>query len=226
MRRFAAQGKKMAICSAPRECIVVNEWLPFERRAEHIMVMPAKQRRWTAREVRDLIAKSPLASPRYELVGGELLVTSSPNEPHQGAVSLLLTALVEYLTRNPIGRAYTSPFDVELESNTLVQPDVFVVPTRELKRMRGKPPARELLIAAEVLSPSSLRYDLGEKRELYERRVSEYWIVDLKARRFERRRQGSEPELLVDRLEWRPAGASEAFLLDLPRYFTGVLDLP
>jgi Uma2 family endonuclease len=198
-----------------------------QRRAEHIMVMPAGQHRWTAREVRDLIAKNPLASPRYELVDGELLVTPSPNESHQGAVGLLLARLIEYLERHPIGRAYTSPFDVELEPNTIVQPDVFVVPMREVQRMRGNPPARELLVAAEVLSPSSIRYDLGKKRELYQRWVPEYWIVDVDARRFERRRQGSDQtELLVDTLEWRPADAREAFVLDLPRYFTAVLDLP
>jgi len=190
------------------------------------MAMPAGQRRWTAREVRDHIAKSPLASPRYELVDGELLVTPSPNESHQGAVARLLARLIEYLERNPIGRAYTSPFDVELEPNTIVQPDVFVVPMGELRRMRGQPPARELLIAVEVLSPSSIRHDLGKKRDLYQRQVPEYWVVDLDARRFERRRQHSDqPELLIDKLEWWPAGAYEAFVLDLPRYFTSVLDL-
>ena len=30
-------------------------------------------RRWTAREVRQLIAESPLQTPQYELVDGELL---------------------------------------------------------------------------------------------------------------------------------------------------------
>jgi hypothetical protein len=44
--------------------------------AEQIMGMPAElRRRWTAREVRQLIDESPLATPRYELVDGELLVT-------------------------------------------------------------------------------------------------------------------------------------------------------
>ena len=62
---------------------------PF-RRAEHIMGMPAVERRWTAREVRRLIGESPLQSPRYELVDGELLVTSSPNRPHQLAVAEML----------------------------------------------------------------------------------------------------------------------------------------
>ena len=130
------------------------------------MAMPAAQRRWTAREVRQLIADSPLATPRYELVDGELLVTPSPNEPHQRAVLLLVLALHEYLERNPIGQVYMSPFDVELEPDTIVQPDAFVLPMPEVERVRTEMPARELLVAAEVLSPTSRRGDRVAKRPL------------------------------------------------------------
>lgn len=190
------------------------------------MAMPATERRWTVREVRDLITRSPLATPRYELVAGALLVTPSPSESHQGAIAILLASLVEYLARNPIGRAYTSPFDVELEPNGLVQPDVFVAPMREVQRMRGKPPARELLVATEVLSPSNSRDDRVTKREYYQKHVPEYWIVDLDARLFERWRQGEDrPEIVIDVLEWRSPGANEPFQLALPRYFSTVLDL-
>src|SRR2546421_13129806 len=97
--------------------ILADDLLFPHRQAEHIMAMPATQRRWTAPEVRQLIAESPLQTPRYELVDGELLVTPSPNEPHQRAVFLLVRALGDYLERNPIGQVYTSPFDVELETN-------------------------------------------------------------------------------------------------------------
>src|SRR5436309_1934169 len=115
------------------------------------MAMPAIKRRWTAQEVRELIAENPLATPRYELVDGELLVTPSPSWPHQRAVSLLVSALVEYLTRQPVGRAATSPFDVGLEPDLVLQPDVFVVPMHEARRLLTEMPARELLVAAEVL---------------------------------------------------------------------------
>ena len=189
------------------------------------MAMPAVKRRWTAREVRQLIAESPLATPRYELVDGELLVTPSPSFPHQRAVNLLWQALNEYLKRNPVGRASTSPFDVELEPETLVQPDMFVVPMHEARRLIKEMPARELLVAAEVLSPSSGRHDRVTKRASYQRNVPEYWIVDLDARLFERWRSGEErPEVLVRMLEWHPQGAAEPFTLDLPAYFSAVFD--
>ena len=187
------------------------------------MAMPVVKRRWTAREVRQLIAESPLATPRYELVHGELLVTPSPNEPHQRAVALLLSELVEYLKRNPVGQAYASPFDVELEPESVVQPDVFVLPMAEVERVRREMPARELLVAAEVLSPSSGRYDRVDKRLLYGRYVADYWIVDLDARIVERWRPNEDrPEILVDVLEWTPARAREPFRLDLPGYFAAI----
>src|SRR5205823_11014578 len=96
-------------------CMLPDDLLFRHRRAEHIMAMPATQRRWTAHEVRQLIAESPLQTPRYELVDGELLVTPSPSFAHQRAVALLLQALHEYLQSTGIGLAITSPFDVELE---------------------------------------------------------------------------------------------------------------
>ena len=187
------------------------------------MAMPATQRRWTAREVRQLIADTPLATPRYELVDGELLVTPSPTALHQSAVGILLAALHAYLRKNSIGVAYTSPFDVELEPEALVRPDVFVVPMREARRLLTAMPARELLVAAEVMSPSSARYDKVTKRALFTRLVSEYWIVDVNARLFERWRQNDDrPEILVEAVVWHPEGAAEPFILDLPGYFADV----
>ena len=194
-----------------------------KRRAEHIMAMPAIKRRWSVREVRQLIAENPLQTPRYELVDGELLVTPSPTGAHQLAVALLWKALYEYLTRNPVGRALTSPLDVQLEPENIVQPDVLVVPPHEARRVLTEMPAMELMVAAEVLSPSSGRHDRVTKRPPYQRHVPEYWIVDLDARLVERWRPPDErPEVLTKHLIWHPSGATESFSLDLPRYFAEI----
>src|SRR5690348_7322124 len=172
------------------------------------MSMPAAQHRWTAREVRELIARNPLRTPRYELVDGELLVTPSPTALHQRAIHRLWRALDGYLQRNPIGEAWTSPFDVELEPETITQPDLFVLPIHEVRRAIAEGlPARELLLAIEALSPTSGRVDKVEKRLVYTRRVQEYWIVDVDSRLFERWRQHeSRPEVVVDSLVWHPRG--------------------
>jgi Uma2 family endonuclease len=192
--------------------------------AEHIMAMPALQgRRWTAHEVRQLIADAPLASPRYELVAGELLVTPSPASVHQSAVGLLFAVLDAYVRRHLIGVAYVSPFDVELETESLVQPDVFVTSAHEARRLLTEMPARELLVAAEVISPSSARYDRVTKRALYQRHVSEYWVIDLNARLVERWAPNDDrPEIVLDTLVWHPVGASEPFMFELSGYFADV----
>lgn len=192
--------------------------------AEHIMAMPALQgRHWSVREVRRLIAEAPLATPRYELVAGELLVTPSPNAVHQSAVCLLLAALDSYARKNRVGVAYTSPFDVELEPESLIQPDVFVTSMPEAQRLLTEMSARELLVAVEVISPSSARYDRVTKRALYQRHVSEYWVIDLNARLVERWSPNDDrPEIIIDTLVWRPEGASEPFVLELAGYFADV----
>ena len=192
------------------------------------MAMPAETgRRWTAREVRKLIADAPLATPRYELVEGELLATPSPSPLHQRAIVELVVALNAYLAVTPVGHVLTSPSDVELEPEFVTQPDVYVLPMTEWQRILrdGNNIMRELLLAIEVLSPSSSRHDRVRKRPLYQRHVPDYWIVDLDARAIERWVPDNDrPELLSESLAWHPTEAPTPFSLDLLAYFHRVLD--
>jgi Uma2 family endonuclease len=63
-----------------------------------------------------------------------------------------------------------------------------------------------LLLAVEVLSPSTARVDRQTKRRIYQNvRVPEYWIVDLNARLVVRWTRGDErPEVITGILEWQP----------------------
>jgi Uma2 family endonuclease len=196
--------------------------------AEQIMVMPATQRRWTASEVRELVAQNPLWTPRYELVDGELLVTPSPAFVHARAVTALLEELLDYLRREPVGEVYPSPTDVELEPEFLSQPDVYVVRPSEVRRLlKDGLPIRELMLVIEVLSPSSVRHDRVRKRPMYQRHVPEYWIVDLEARSIARWRPVDQhPETLTQTLEWHPAESGEPFRLDVRGFFARVFDDP
>jgi Uma2 family endonuclease len=136
-------------------------------------------------------------------------------------VARLLIALSQYARAQRIGHALTSPFDVELAPETTVQPDVFVLPPEEWGPENDPSRARSLLLAVEVLSPSSARFDRTRKRRFFQRvGVPEYWVVDLDARLVERWRPGDErPQIDELRLEWRPEGASEALVLDLEALF-------
>jgi Uma2 family endonuclease len=186
--------------------------------------MPAIRRRWTTADVREL-TRDDRAWPRYELIAGELLVTPAPRSAHQVAVWLLVTLLDAYLEREAVGLALTSPSDLELHPDTITQPDVFVIPveTTIAGEMLEWPDVKSLLLAIEVLSPSSLHTDRVKKRDFYlENGVEEYWIVDLDARVFERWRPAQEtPELLHDRLEWAPRG-HDPLEIDIPAFFARI----
>ena len=193
--------------------------------AEQTMAMPAVAKRWTLAEVRALIEASPLYTPRYELIEGELLVTPSPNFDHQATVRELLLILSRYLDTEPVGEVCFSPFDIELENESLVQPDVFVVPPLPVPRPRKIRQLNKLLLAIEVISPSSARGDRVKKRPYYARnRVPEYWVVDLDARVFERSTPDeSRPEVLTESISWHPVGAIRPLTIDLPNFFRDVL---
>ncbi len=186
------------------------------------MSMPVSQRRWTADEVRALMDESRPA-PRYELIDGELLVTPAPGPKHQMAAMLLWQRLQAYLEPRATGTAYVSPADIELAPGTIVQPDVFVVPPSGAPLQRWSE-VRELLLAAEILSPSSARHDRVRKPRFFRaQRVPEYWLVDLDARVIER----ADPErdamtLVEDQLEWLPPGANDPFVMSVREYFAAI----
>ena len=186
--------------------------------------MPAIRRRWTAADVRALTSEER-AWPRYELIDGELLVTPAPRTAHQYAVTEMLHVLYQYLEAVPVGSVLMSPSDLELAPDTITQPDVFVVPLDTVLRgdVMQWPDVKSLLLAVEILSPSSLRTDRTTKRDFYlSHGVEEYWIVDLEARVVERWRPVSEtPEILRDRIVWTPRGV-EALTIDLPAWFLRV----
>ena len=139
------------------------------------------------------------------------------------AAALLWQKLQAYLQARGLGTAYVSPADIELAPGTIVQPDVFVVPPSEAPLQRWSE-VRTLLLAAEILSPSSARHDRVRKPRFFRaQRVPEYWIVDLDARVIER----ADPErdaitLIEDRVEWLPPGATEPFVMSVREYFSTI----
>ena len=55
-------------------------------------------------------------------------------------------------------------------------------------------------------------------------RVPEYWLIDDRAQLVERwRPEDDRPEIVSEQLEWRPEGAREPFVLDLPKFFAEFL---
>ena len=174
---------------------------------------------YSADMVRDLIDETR-PSPRYETVHGELLVTPSPGAPHQFAVTRLAHRLATYLEREPIGEVLVAPADISWGlSDVLVQPDVFVVPIDAARGAwtDGWSAIGDLLLAVEVLSPSSRRQDRFTKRRLYQERGTPlYWLVDPGSAAVEVWTPADDfPRVERERLVWHAAGAATPFELAL-----------
>jgi Uma2 family endonuclease len=181
------------------------------------MGMPAQDAIWTA----DMVRALPDDGLRHEVLDGVHVVSPSPSRAHQRAVRVLLSMLEPYCAQHRLGEALNSPADIEFSDRDLLQPDVFVVPNTGPSWRE----ATTLLLAVEVLSPSTARTDRHAKRTTYLRyRVPEYWIVDLDARLFERwRPDDRRPEVLHDVLAWEPRAGLPPLEIHLPAFFEAVL---
>jgi Uma2 family endonuclease len=170
---------------------------------------------YTADMVRDLIVESR-PWPRYEVVHGELLVSPAPRGWHQEVVRRLLVRLSAYLERERAGHVLMAPADISWGPDTLVQPDVFVFPLEEVRNFDWRD-MTTMLLAAEVLSPSSLRADRFTKRRLYQEvGVPVYWVVDADHGLVDVWGPDSLfPVTERERIRWTPAGASVPFELSL-----------
>jgi Uma2 family endonuclease len=124
-----------------------------------------------------------------------------------------------------VGRVFVSPADVTFTDGSLVQPDVFVAPLIHGRRPQDWSEITSLVLAVEVLSPSTARADRQVKLRLFRRqRVPQYWIVDVDARVIERWRPDDErPEILVNEVAWQPDPAHAPLIIDLPAYFRDVV---
>jgi Uma2 family endonuclease len=186
------------------------------------MGMPSAERVWRAADLAEL----PDDGNRYEVIDGELHVTPAPSLDHQEAVARLYRILAPYVESQRCGHAMIAPADVTFSPARGVQPDVFVMPRTGERRPKTFIEVGRLVLAAEVLSPSTARWDRVDKRRVYrEHKVPAYWIVDLDARAFERSTPGEEkPEVVRSQLVWQPEGASEPLVIDVEQYFRDVLD--
>ncbi len=174
-----------------------------------------------------MVREIPDDGNRYECIDGELLVTPAPRWRHQDVVGELYARLREWLMRERVGKVTFSPADIEIVPDTLVQPDLFVVPRDGQGALpREWNEVRTLLLAVEVLSPSTARHDRVTKRQFYARAgVGEYWIVDVDARVIERWTPAdSRPEIIGEdaTLEWTPPGASVPFMLEVGPFFAAI----
>lgn len=175
---------------------------------------------WNADMLNDL----PDDGNRYEVIDGELFVTPAPTVIHQFAVGELYALLLPYAKRVGIDLVF-APAAVRFADRREVQPDVFATPRLPDGRRSDRfTDVGILLLAVEVLSPSTIRTDRFRKRTLYQDEgVADYWIVDTMSRTIEHwTPRAVEPEIRSDVIEWQPVSQHASLVIDIAQYFREV----
>ncbi len=137
-------------------------------------VLEKQAKRWTYEEYYRLDDDQ-----RYEIIDGNLLMAPAPDTWHQSWIGELYVILRTHVQKRELGKVFVAPVDVVLDVENTVQPDLVFIAKANLgiikqRAIFGTP---DLLI--ELISPSSVRRDRYDKKELYARfGVKEYWIGD------------------------------------------------
>jgi Uma2 family endonuclease len=163
------------------------------------MVISTKSKRYTLADL-ERVAQ-PWDDTRYEIIDGELHVSSQPSNHHQYICGEATARLGTWSRASGLGIVLPAPGLIFADDDNAA-PDLIWVSRARLRQWRGEddklhgPP--ELVV--EVLSPGAEneRRDREIKLRLYSRRgVDEYWIIDGMARRAEiyRRQSGADDML-------------------------------
>ena len=122
---------------------------------------------------------------RYELLDGEVVEMPPIGEPHEDVVDRLTSWSVRNSSEDLVRIRVQNSVDIS-ELDSVPQPDVAWVRYRSYRTTR--PQTADVFLLIEV-SHSSLSIDRGRKARLYAQAgIADYWIVDVKGRRVEVRR--------------------------------------
>ena len=128
----------------------------------------------------------PADGRRYELHGGQLVVTAAPGTPHQRLVGRLFRLLQQHVEEHQLGEVFVSPVDCILSDTTIVQPDLVYIESARASLVSQRGIEGPPTLAVEILSRSTAQIDRGAKLQLYARHgISHYWIVDAEERRID-----------------------------------------
>lgn len=114
-----------------------------------------------------------------QLIENNLVMSAAPLDRHSYLVLEIGSELRNFNKKSKLGEVRVAPTDVYIDKKNVYQPDIFFVSLERIhiKKANGWHGAPDLVI--EILSPTTAKYDLEDKKDVYERYgVKEYWIVD------------------------------------------------
>jgi Uma2 family endonuclease len=146
---------------------------------------------WTVEQYYRAIESGLFEHPeRLELIRGEIIEKMAAQEtPHAQATGYVYDRAVEIF--GPMNHV-RSQSPLNIGKKTEPEPDVMVVRGKRRDYDRRKPTPADVLFVVEV-SDTTLGYDRNSKAALYaEAGVAEYWVLNLKGRWLEVRREPIE----------------------------------
>lgn len=175
----------------------------------------ATTNRWTLGDLQRL----PDDGNKYEVIRGELYVTSAPTDEHETLLAKLTRLLDPFVAKHGLGFVY-HPRAVFRSEGSEVEPDLMV---RQPNSKRNWAAAPKPTLVVEVVSPTTRRRDREIKRDFYmSSGIPEYWIVDPDEREVVVVRAGAELIVARDELRWTPKGCAESMVVDLRALFSEV----
>jgi Uma2 family endonuclease len=127
---------------------------------------------WTAED----LERFPDDNVRRELLDGVLLVSPSPSRIHQTLAARLVVALEDFC---PPDQAVTQNVDVRFSERRSFAPDVLVITAAAADRTGRLYEPHELVLAAEIVSPTSVGMDRITKPAIYAGAgIPYYWRIE------------------------------------------------
>ncbi|MEK9165092.1 MAG: Uma2 family endonuclease [Chloroflexota bacterium] len=151
---------------APSEQELIYEWF--------------REQYWTE-EI--YLALSDSTNRRFELSGGKLLILPMPTLDHQNILLEFASRVKAWLEQKDAGKIVVAPHPIRLWPGKYREPDVMIWLKANLGRL-GKQESGPPDLVLEILSPTTARIDSDLKSQEYAQAgISEYWMIDPKARR-------------------------------------------
>jgi Uma2 family endonuclease len=129
----------------------------------------------TVFEVFDMLPEGTLC----QIINNTLVMSPAPTDPHQEILMKISGRLFHFIDTKDIGELRVAPYDVYIDDENVYQPDIVFIAkeNKHLIKEKGLFGVPDLVV--EILSPGTKKYDLGPKKDVYERTgVKEYWAVD------------------------------------------------
>jgi Uma2 family endonuclease len=114
-----------------------------------------------------------------QLINDNIVMSPAPTTPHARTQRKIFLQLEEFVQAKSLGEVFFAPVDVYLNEKNIFQPDILFLSSDQLSfiKKRGIYVAPAWVI--EILSDGNHKYDLEDKKEIYEQcGVKEYWVID------------------------------------------------